>query len=150
MIPFTLKVIQTERAMLSLGKKIAHYYSGGSVIYLSGELGTGKTTLVRGFLRGLGYSGFVKSPSYTLVEIYKLSNIEVVHVDLYRLMKPEDYLNLGVDDFYLKNHSVLLIEWPEKLIPLPTLKLIPLPTLWIKIDIQGKKRVINFKVDSFS
>ena len=133
--------------MLSLGEKIANYYSEDeTVIYLSGELGAGKTTLVRGFLRGLGYTGFVKSPSYTLVEIYRLSNMVVVHVDLYRLVKLEDYLNLGVEDFYLKKNSILLIEWPEKFIPLPipTLKFIPLPTLWIKIDVQGKKRIINF------
>ena len=124
--------------MLSLGEEIANYYSKGAVIYLSGELGAGKTTLARGFLRGLGYTGFVKSPSYTLVEIYRLLVIEIIHVDLYRLAEPEDYLNLGLSD-YLKNNSILLIEWPEK-----SEKFLPSPTVWIKIDIQGKKRIINF------
>ncbi len=126
--------------MLLLGKEIANYYPKGAVIYLSGELGSGKTTLVRGFLRGLGYKGFVKSPSYSLVEIYRLSTLEVVHVDLYRLEEPEDYLNLGLSD-YLKNNPILLIEWPEK-----SGKFLPSPTLWIKIDIQGKKRIVKFSV----
>ncbi|MBT8506769.1 tRNA (adenosine(37)-N6)-threonylcarbamoyltransferase complex ATPase subunit type 1 TsaE [Coxiella-like endosymbiont of Rhipicephalus sanguineus] len=126
--------------MLLLGEEIANYYLKGTVIYLSGELGAGKTTLVRGFLRGLGYKGFVKSPSYSLVEIYRLSTLEVVHVDLYRLEEPEDYLNLGLSD-YLKNNPILLIEWAEK-----SGKFLPSPTLWIKIDIQGKKRIVKFSV----
>ena len=124
--------------MLSLGEKIANYYSKGTVIYLSGEIGSGKTTLVRGFLRGLGYTGFVKSPSYTLLEIYRLSTIEIIHLDLYRLVEARDYLNLGLSD-YLKDNFILLIEWPEK-----SEKFLPSPTVWIKIDIKGKKRIVNF------
>ncbi|WP_251366302.1 tRNA (adenosine(37)-N6)-threonylcarbamoyltransferase complex ATPase subunit type 1 TsaE [Coxiella-like endosymbiont of Rhipicephalus sanguineus] len=139
-ISFTPKIISSEKAMLLLGEEIANYYLKGTVIYLSGELGAGKTTLVRGFLRGLGYKGFVKSPSYSLVEIYRLSTLEVVHVDLYRLEEPEDYLNLGLSD-YLKNNPILLIEWAEK-----SGKFLPSPTLWIKIDIQGKKRIVKFSV----
>lgn len=124
--------------MLSLGEKIARYYQKGTVIYLSGELGSGKTTLVRGFLRGLGYTGFVKSPSYTLLEIYRLLTVEIFHLDLYRLSEPKDYLNLGLSD-YLKDNCILLIEWPEK-----SEKFLPPPTVWIKIDIKDKKRIVNF------
>lgn len=124
--------------MLSLGEKIANYYSNETVIYLSGELGSGKTTLVRGFLRGLGYTGFVKSPSYTLLEIYRLLTIEIIHLDLYRLVEPKDYLNLGLSD-YLKDNFILLIECPEK-----SEKFLPSPTVWIKIDIKDKKRIVYF------
>ncbi len=126
--------------MLLLGQKIANFYPKGSVIYLSGELGSGKTTLVRGFLRGLGYRGLVKSPTYSLIEIYKLSTVEIVHVDLYRLEEPEEYLNLGLSD-YLKNNSILLIEWPEK-----SEKFLPFRTLWIKINIRDKKRIVKFSI----
>ncbi|MFV9988937.1 MAG: tRNA (adenosine(37)-N6)-threonylcarbamoyltransferase complex ATPase subunit type 1 TsaE [Coxiella endosymbiont of Dermacentor nuttalli] len=134
-IPFASKIISTEKAMLSLGEEIANYCSERAIIYLLGELGAGKTTLVRGFLRGLGYTGFVKSPTYTLIETYELSTIEVIHIDLYRLTESEDYLNLGLSD-YLKNNSILLIEWPKEFIFPPTLR--------IKIDIQDKKRIVNF------
>lgn len=130
--------------MLSLGEEIANYYPNGTVIYLSGELGAGKTTLVRGFLRGLGYKGFVKSPTYSLIEIYTLMTLEVIHIDLYRLNKPKDYMNLGLSD-YLKSNSILLIEWPEKYETL-----LPSPTLWIKIEIEGNKRVVKFNLFSLN
>ncbi|PMB54546.1 tRNA (adenosine(37)-N6)-threonylcarbamoyltransferase complex ATPase subunit type 1 TsaE [Coxiella endosymbiont of Rhipicephalus microplus] len=139
-ISFTPKIISSEKEMLLLGQKIANFYPKGSVIYLSGELGSGKTTLVRGFLRGLGYRGLVKSPTYSLIEIYKLSTVEIVHVDLYRLEEPEEYLNLGLSD-YLKNNSILLIEWPEK-----SEKFLPFRTLWIKINIRDKKRIVKFSI----
>lgn len=139
-ISFTPKIILSEKEMLLLGQEIANFYPKGSVIYLSGELGSGKTTLVRGFLRGLGYRGLVKSPTYSLIEIYKLSTVEIVHVDLYRLEEPEEYLNLGLSD-YLKNNSILLIEWPEK-----SEKFLPFRTLWIKINIRDKKRIVKFSI----
>lgn len=139
-ISFTPKIILSEKEMLLLGQEIANFYPKGSVLYLSGELGSGKTTLVRGFLRGLGYRGLVKSPTYSLIEIYKLSTVEIVHVDLYRLEEPEEYLNLGLSD-YLKNDSILLIEWPEK-----SEKFLPFRTLWIKINIRDKKRIVKFSI----
>jgi tRNA threonylcarbamoyladenosine biosynthesis protein TsaE len=81
---------------------------------LQGELGAGKTTWVRGMLRGLGYEGRVPSPTYTLVEPYQLEGIEAVHVDLYRLTSEGELEGLGLRDYLCSAHTWLLIEWPER------------------------------------
>ncbi|MGC1458472.1 MAG: tRNA (adenosine(37)-N6)-threonylcarbamoyltransferase complex ATPase subunit type 1 TsaE [Steroidobacteraceae bacterium] len=82
-------------------------------LQLHGDLGAGKTTLARGFLRALGYSGVVRSPTYTLVETYALGAITVVHADLYRLRNAEEFAGLGLRDLALGGH-VWLIEWPQR------------------------------------
>jgi tRNA threonylcarbamoyladenosine biosynthesis protein TsaE len=87
--------------------------SGPSVLYLHGELGAGKTTCVRSLLRSLGVDGAVRSPTYTLVEVYELPAITCVHVDLYRLQGPLEVDDLGLRDF-LGGDSLLLVEWPER------------------------------------
>ena len=83
------------------------------IVYLKGDLGAGKTTLVRGFLRGLGYKGTVKSPTYTLIEPYRIAGKSICHLDLYRLADAEELEYLGVRDL-LQEETVLLIEWPER------------------------------------
>jgi tRNA threonylcarbamoyladenosine biosynthesis protein TsaE len=82
------------------------------VVHLRGDLGAGKTTLVRALLNALGWRGTVRSPSYTLLEPYALGAMTYVHVDLYRLRSPEDIEDLGLRD-YLQAAHTLLIEWPE-------------------------------------
>jgi len=88
-------------------------HAASTVVYLSGELGAGKTTCARGLLRGLGVTGIVRSPTYTLVEIYAANRIQCIHVDLYRLRGPEDLEDLGLRD-YLAPGNLILIEWPER------------------------------------
>jgi tRNA threonylcarbamoyladenosine biosynthesis protein TsaE len=87
------------------------------LVELSGDLGTGKSTFARGVLRGLGATGPIKSPSYTLLETYELPparpSLTVIHLDLYRLNDPEELENLGLDDFY-RAGFLWLIEWPER------------------------------------
>ena len=84
-----------------------------AVIYFHGELGAGKTTLVRAILRKLGIEGKVKSPTYTLVEPYHVGEMNLFHFDLYRLAHPEELEYLGVREFFGKR-SITMIEWPEK------------------------------------
>lgn len=84
-----------------------------SLVYLIGELGAGKTTLVRGFLHALGYSGKVRSPTYTLVEPYACECCTVFHLDLYRLADAEELEWLGLRDM-LSESALLMVEWPER------------------------------------
>ncbi|MFT4862010.1 MAG: tRNA threonylcarbamoyladenosine biosynthesis protein TsaE [Pseudohongiellaceae bacterium] len=85
----------------------------GGVIHMHGDLGAGKTTLARGFMRGYGVKGAIKSPTYTLVEPYELRHCQLYHLDLYRLGSADEVEYLGIQDYFHDN-SVCLIEWPDK------------------------------------
>lgn len=101
-------------AMEILGAHLASCVAeGGLVVHLIGELGAGKTTLVRGILRGLGHSGPVRSPTYTLVEPYEIAERQVYHLDLYRLGDAEELEWIGIRDL-LDADSLAFIEWPER------------------------------------
>ncbi|HVW68394.1 MAG TPA: tRNA (adenosine(37)-N6)-threonylcarbamoyltransferase complex ATPase subunit type 1 TsaE [Steroidobacteraceae bacterium] len=86
---------------------------GFTVIYLVGDLGAGKTTLTRGFLHALGVVGAVRSPTYTLLEIYETGTLTALHLDLYRLSDPGELDNLGLREWAREGH-VWLVEWPQK------------------------------------
>ncbi|MEE4377015.1 MAG: tRNA (adenosine(37)-N6)-threonylcarbamoyltransferase complex ATPase subunit type 1 TsaE [Candidatus Competibacteraceae bacterium] len=110
MTPITL--VDTQATEL-LGGCLARAAPVGQVIHLRGELGTGKTTLVRGFMRALGFQGAVKSPTYTLMEPYTVGDQQVLHCDFYRLADPLELEFLGLRDF-LDEQTILLVEWPEQ------------------------------------
>lgn len=102
--------IADDSAMQALGARLAQAAPPQWVIYLVGELGAGKTTLVRGYLRALGYTGPVKSPTYTLIESYDLAAGSVYHLDLYRMGDPQEVEYLGLRDV-LGEKVTLLVEW---------------------------------------
>jgi tRNA threonylcarbamoyladenosine biosynthesis protein TsaE len=103
------EVAQTEQ----LGALLAEIASPGMVVFLRGDLGAGKTTLVRGFLRSLGFTGAVKSPTYTILEPYAVGGMHIAHLDLYRLTDAEELDYIGLREL-LDGQSVLLIEWPDR------------------------------------
>lgn len=111
------------------------------VVYLVGDLGAGKTTLVRFWLESLGVTSRIKSPTYTLVEEYQVDLTSVYHLDLYRLESGEDYMDLGLDD--LPEGALMLIEWPDK-----ASGFIPKPDLVIEIGfipaVGEEGRVVGF------
>lgn len=112
-----------------LARQLPDSTSGPLLLYLSGELGAGKTTLTRGLLRALGVSGPVRSPSYTLVETHVTDRLDVLHVDLYRLADPDELEPLGLRDSHVAG-ALWVVEWPER-----AAGALPAPTLWLDLAI---------------
>ena len=130
-----------EPATLALGAAIARVLAAGVGIHLCGDLGAGKTTLSRGILRGLGFEGRVKSPTYTLVELYVISKLNLYHFDFYRFNDPEEWNDAGFRDLF-NGTNICLVEWPEKageLLPPPDLKILlaPSPSMGRSASIQA-------------
>ena len=104
-------ILDDEAATAALGRRMAALARAGDLIALSGPLGVGKTTLVRGFLAGLGHDGEVPSPSFAIVQPYEALDPPVWHVDLYRLRDRSELAELGLD---AAEEGILIIEWPER------------------------------------
>lgn len=129
----------SEEEMLKVGEELINFCQPPCVVYLEGNLGAGKTTLVRGFLRGLGYIGAVKSPTYTLVESYTLQNKTICHFDLYRVHDPEELALMGIRDYFTPS-SICFIEWPQQ-----GGDFLPPPTLRCTIDFLEQGRVVKLE-----
>jgi tRNA threonylcarbamoyladenosine biosynthesis protein TsaE len=117
--------LRDAAATEAAGAQLAGGLGGGMIVTLSGDLGAGKTTLVRGCLRALGWKGPVKSPSYPLVEHYPLSSLYFYHFDFYRFADPSEWETAGLADCFHRD-AVCLIEWPERVagrLPQPDLAL---------------------------
>lgn len=109
----------------------------GGIIHLHGDLGAGKTTLTRGILRGFGYQGAVKSPTYTLVEPYEFDFCNIYHFDLYRLGAPEEVEYLGTEE-YFSGENLCIIEWAER-----GGRELPAPDLRLDLSGDGKARQLK-------
>jgi tRNA threonylcarbamoyladenosine biosynthesis protein TsaE len=123
-----------EAATLALGAALSPLVTPGLVIYLDGDLGAGKTTLVRGLLRALGDLGPVKSPTYTLVELHAISGLNLYHFDFYGFNQAEEYLDAGLDE-YFDGRGVCVVEWPERALPY-----LPAADLRIRLAVCGDGR----------
>jgi tRNA threonylcarbamoyladenosine biosynthesis protein TsaE len=118
----------------ALGHALAAGALAGRVLHLRGDLGAGKTTLVRGLLRALGHTGRVKSPTYTLVEPYELSSLHFYHFDFYRLKNQEEWEQAGFREYFGAT-ALCAVEWPER-----AGELLPPPDLEITLGFEGKGR----------
>ena len=127
-----------EAATERLGALLAPRLQPAMRIFLRGQLGAGKTTLVRGLLRALGYGGRVKSPSYTLVEPYTISSLYLYHFDFYRFRDPNEWTDSGFRELFA-SRAVCLVEWPDK-----AEGLLPQPDLDIQLAAweQGRRAVL--------
>jgi tRNA threonylcarbamoyladenosine biosynthesis protein TsaE len=127
----------------NLAHRLAKQCPSNAVVYLSGELGTGKSTFARAFLQSLGVTASIKSPTYTLMETYALENgLEAIHMDLYRIFDPDEINFLGLDSF-ASNVQVMLIEWPEK-----GMESLPAADLMIQLNHHGQNRRIALRAST--
>ncbi len=134
----------TENQQEKLGASLSACCPADTVIFLQGDLGVGKTTLVRGFLRGAGHHGKVKSPTYTLIEPYEFPGRVIYHLDLYRLGDPEELEYLGIRDL-MREQASLLIEWPER-----GVGMLPTPDIWLRIEYADTGRRVKLTAASES
>lgn len=107
------KYLSDQQATEQMGAELWLMLPSKAVVFLQGDLGAGKTTLVRGVLRAAGVTGAIKSPTYTLVEEYVVGDRKIFHFDLYRLTDPEELEWIGIDDYFSQN-SLCFVEWPSK------------------------------------
>jgi tRNA threonylcarbamoyladenosine biosynthesis protein TsaE len=114
----------------------------GGRLFLSGDLGAGKTTLTRGLLRGYGHAGAVKSPTYTLVEPYEDPRYSIYHFDLYRINTPEEVEFLGVSEYFGET-DLCVVEWAEK-----GKGFLPPPDLEITLENAGSGRRLHWQACS--
>lgn len=135
--------LKNEAATDALGRCLAHQLVPGLILYLYGDLGTGKTALTRAFLHAAGVTGHIKSPTYTLAEPYEIQlggqTIPVMHFDLYRMTSADEFLEAGFREVF--NHAtVCIVEWPEK-----GLEVLPQPDLEVRLTVVGQGRHVELR-----
>jgi tRNA threonylcarbamoyladenosine biosynthesis protein TsaE len=138
-----MRILDGEAETEALGAALAPVLAGrGALVTLSGELGAGKTTLVRGLLRACGHTGAVRSPTYTLVEPYEVSGRTILHVDLYRLAEAGELEPLGLREAS-SDDALILVEWPER-----AAGALPVPDLSLRLEHHAQGRVVYAEATS--
>lgn len=126
-------ITRSPEETIALGEKLADDFAAGDIICLEGDLGAGKTHLVKGIAKGLGIDPHaVQSPTYTLINEYK-GRLSLYHFDCYRMESPQEALEIGAEEYFYGD-GVCVIEWPERITPL-----IPPEALWMTITSAGKE-----------
>lgn len=138
----TIFNVVDESSMIRLGRETCKQIHAGSVVFLNGEPGAGKTTFVRGILNGFGYDGAVTSPTYTLVETYNPGSREIIHFDLYRIRSPVELEMIGIRDMMTET-AIILVEWPAN-----GSGFLSCPDLEISIEYAAKGRNVQIKTHS--
>ncbi len=128
------QIINDENEMIAAGESFSYCLKPGDTVHMSGDLGAGKTTFVRGILLALGYENVVVSPTFSLVESYETAKFAVQHFDLYRVEDKNELELIGFRD-YFTNDNVIIIEWPER-----AMEMLAAPNYDIRIQQQGEKR----------
>ena len=135
--------LEDEDATLALGARLAGTGLTSELVFLHGDLGAGKTTLVRGFLRALGHEGAVKSPTYTLLEPYELprrsgsdasASLHIYHFDFYRIVDPRELGYMGIDEL-VSAPAIKLVEWPSH-----AGDRLPKPDIEVRLKVAGAHR----------
>ncbi len=135
--------LNDEAGTLALGAALARTLAPGLTIYLHGDLGAGKTTLTRALLHAAGYTGHVKSPTYTLAEPYVVTvtgrRLDIMHFDLYRMSSPEEFLDAGFREHF-NAENVCIVEWPENAEPV-----LPPPDIAVFLTVSGHGRKVELQ-----
>src|SRR5687768_11063874 len=131
-----------EADTLALGASLAAGAKAGQVLYLSGDLGSGKTTLARGLIGALGHPGRVKSPSYTLIEVYELSSLNLYHFDFYRFKDKTEWVSSGFREYFGPD-ALCIVEWPER-----AAGLLAPADLEIELQLAGTGRLARVRAQS--
>ena len=134
---FLCRYLPDEAATLALGEVLVDVLAGAPLVFLEGQLGAGKTTLVRGILRALGHQGSVKSPTYTLLEPYEVGGRTIYHFDLYRIGNGEELDFIGIDEL-MDADALKLVEWPER-----GSTRLPSPDVVIRLSLEGEGRRVE-------
>ena len=131
----------SEKGTEKAGQKFADMVKGGDVILFYGSVGSGKTVFARGLCRGLGFEGYVNSPSYIIMNMYSADQLTIYHYDLYRISSVSELMEIGFYEFAAQKNSITLVEWAEMLE-----SEVPEKRIEVKIDVADeKKRKITIK-----
>lgn len=131
-----------EPALVAVAQALGRAMGNSGVVFLDGDLGAGKSTFVRALLRELGVGERVKSPTYSLIESYALTELRAHHLDLYRIASADELEWLGLPDMF-DGSALLLVEWPQRAIGA-----LPTPDLWVRLQHAGNRRNLGLEACS--